>query len=749
MAVPVTASGNPMQQPIHLDTSPRRQKIPRLAKAVALTVAILGTAVCSTLNAHEPSRLDWPDYLGGPDSSQYSPLDQVNRTNVGSLAVAWSYEFPGNAQSRANPLVIGERMYLPSSAGITALDAVTGKELWRVEAPGVRMWGLNSWASPNGKSRRLFYHRDDRLYAIDAATGATIPEFGDRGSIDLKLGLDRDPAKIKRIESQSPGRVFGNLIILGSTGGMDWNAAPGHIRAYDVRSGKRVWTFHTIPHPGEANYKDWPKEAWKTVGGVNNWSEMTLDVANGILFVPLGSAKYNFYGSNRQGNNLYANSLVALDARTGRRLWHYQTVHHDLWDYDLPQAPKLLTLSQGGRRIDAVMVAGKTGFVYTFERRTGRPVFPIEEKPVPQTDVPGEWTSPTQPFPSAPPPFARQHFDGNELSPYLPKDERAALQKMLAGMRNEGIFTPPSLQGTIAMPGTSGGTNWGNGAVDPRTGRFFVVSIETPGILRLQISPLKEDSPFMTADAPPGAVAYGKHCAACHGAERQGQPPAIPSLVDIAQRRSVNEVREIIQRGRATMPAVDLGSQALADLLGYLDFAHPAVPAGAPNVAEADGAKSAPDDPIKYKSGYNFLFSKMGLPANAPPWATVTAYDMNAGTLLWQAPFGELPMMKDVGSIFPRGTLLATAGGLLIAANQDRMLRAWDMDTGKVVFTTSLPSVPGGVPAVYMAGGRQFIAVPVASYDPALAKTVSKALMPEGRNSIVVYALPASAGKQP
>lgn len=738
-----------MQQPIHLPPSPHRKKISQLARATALTAAVFGSAACSTFNAHEPSKLDWPDYLGGPDSSQYSPLDQVNRANVGSLVIAWSYDFPDNAQSIGNPLVIGERLYVPSSAGVTALDAVTGRELWRVHAPGITMRGLTSWASPDGKSRRLFYHRNDRLYAIDSATGAAIPKFGDGGSIDLKLGLGRDPAKIPRIEPRSPGRIFGNLIIVGSTGGMEWDGPPGHIRAYDVLSGKLIWKFHTIPQPGEVNYEDWPKDAWKTVGGANNWSEMTIDVANEILFVPLGSARYNFYGANRPGNNLYANSLVALDARTGRRLWHFQTVHHDLWDYDLPQAPKLLTLTQGGRRTEAVMVAGKTGFIYTFERRTGRPVFPIEEKPVPQTDVPGEWTSPTQPFPSAPPPFARQHFDGNELSPYLPKGEHTALQEMLAGMRNEGMFTPPSLQGTITMPGTSGGTNWGNGAVDPRTGRFFVVSIEVPGILRLQNTPLKDDSPFMTADAPPGAAVYGTNCANCHGAERQGQPPAIASLTDIAKSRSVDEVREIIQRGRATMPGFNLKEKALADLLSYLGFAPPAVPAGTPDMAEADEAKTDPNDPIKYKSGYNFLFSKMRLPANAPPWATVTAYDMNAGTLLWQVPFGELPMMKGAGSIFPRGTLLATAGGLLIAANQDRTLRVWDMDTGKVIFTTPLPSVPGGVPAAYMAGDRQFIAVPVASYDPALAKSVSKALMPEGRNSIVVYALPAPAGKQP
>ena len=722
--------------------------------AVVLGAAIAAAALGAI--AGPPARRDaeWPDYLGGPESAQFSGLDQINRSNVGELAVAWRYAFPGNAQSNANPLIIDGRMYAPSSAGIVALDAATGQELWRLDAPGVRMRGLSSWLSPDGRSRRLFYNRHDRLYAIDAANGAPIASFGENGSIDLKVGFGRDPKTIKAIESQTPGRVFGDLIIVGSTGGYEWNAPPGDIRAFDVRSGRLVWTFHTIPHPGEVGDAEWPKGAWKHVGGANDWSELTLDPKSGILFVPLASAKYNFYGVTRPGKNLYADSIVALDARTGKRLWHFQTVHHDLWDYDLPQAPKLLTLQRQGRTVEAVAVASKTGFVFTFERRTGRPVFRIEERPVPQTDVPGEHTSPTQPFPTAPPPFARQRFDANDLSPFMSPDERAAMKTMVRDLRNDGLFTPPSLKGSIAMPGTSGGTNWGNGAVDPRTGRLFIVSIETPGILKLEKGAGKGKGLFVSADTPPGAAVYEQNCAACHGAERKGQPPVIPALVDIAQRRSVQEVRETITRGQKTMPAFSLAAQPLDDLLAYLGYARSAAPALAPDAATAGAAAAAAakpvaHDPITYKSGYNFVFSKLGLPANAPPWATITAYDMNVGKILWQAPFGELPRMPAVGSIFPRGTIVATGGGLLIAANQDRKLRAWDMDTGRVLFAADLPSTPGGVPAVYAVGGREFIAVPVASYDPAIAATVSSAIMPEGRNGIVVYALPPRGIEKP
>jgi quinoprotein glucose dehydrogenase len=725
---------------------------PRWWRKCSLTgvVAVLALASVAdaAVRASPAIHGDWVDYLGGPDSSQFSPLAQIDRANVAQMAEAWRFALPDNAQTNGNPLVIAGRIYLPSSAGITALDAASGRQIWHLDASGVRMRGLSSWVG-RGHPRRIFYTHQDRLHAIDARTGAAIRSFGQNGSIDLKQGLDRDPASIRRIESQSPGRVFGNLIILGSTGGDDWNSPPGHIRAYDVLSGRLVWIFHTIPYPGEANYEEWPKDAWKTVGGVNNWSEMTLDVANGILFVPLASANYDFYGVNRRGSNLYANSLVALDARTGKRLWHFQTVHHDIWDYDLPQAPKLLTLRRDGKRIEAVAVATKTGYVFTFERRTGRPVFPIEERPVPQTDVEGEWTSPTQPFPTAPPPFSRQRFTVDDLSPYLPQEEAASLRAMLAGMRNEGPFTPPSLRGTITMPGTSGGTNWGNGAVDAERGRFYVVSMETPSIIRLQEGALKGSGHFLTADGDPGAAVYAQNCAACHGEARQGQPPAIPGLIGLAERRKASEVREVVRRGRATMPGFELTEGEMSDLLTYLGFkAEPSPPApAAPQPPAGEPPKKSDDGPVKYKSGYNFVFSKLGLPANAPPWATLTAYDLNAGTILWQVPFGDLPMMKGVGSVFPRGTIVATAGGLIIAANQDRTLRAWDVDTGKVVYTAKLPSTPGGVPAVYMIGGRQYIAVPVASYDPQIAKGVSKGLMPEGMNSLVTYALPPAPAR--
>lgn len=711
---------------------------------LAMAAALLGG--CSSSGAPELTG-EWADYLGGADSAQFSPLSDINSGNVGHLQVAWSVPLPNNGQSNGNPLVIDGRMFVPYSGGILALDPATGRELWRLDAEGVRMRGLSSWDGGRGEPRRLFYNHQDRLYAIEAATGKPVTSFGDNGSIDLKQGLGRDPATIRRIESQSPGRIFDDLIIVGTTGGDEWNGPPGYIRAFDVRTGKLRWTFHSIPHPGEAGYETWPKDAWKQVGGVNNWSEMTLDTANGILFVPLASADYNFYGVNRKGSNLYANSLVALDARTGKRLWHFQTVHHDLWDYDLPQAPKLLTLNRNGKRVEAVAVAGKTGFIYTFERRTGKPVFPIEERPVPKSDIPGEEASPTQPFPTAPEPFVRQRMTAEDLSPYLDPAERKQIAAMIAGLRNEGIFTPPSRQGTLQIPGSSGGTNWGNGAVDPRTGRFFVVGMDIPAILRMEPPSDKPRTMFLGQSAGnPGEAVYAQNCASCHGEKRAGQPPAIPALTGIASRRTAGQVSEIVTRGRAVMPAFNLKPQEMKDLLLFLGFSQeqagkvssPAVAAGPDG--QGGGGAAAKSGPIKLKTGYNFLFSKTMLPASAAPWSTMTAYDMNSGKKLWQVPFGELPGLKDSGTLFPRGTIVATAGDLIFAGTQDRKLRAWSMADGKLVWQAPLPSVPGGVPAVYKSGGRQFIALMAGSYDPAIAKMSS--VMSEGRNSIVAFALP-------
>ena len=594
----------------------------------------------------------WTAYQGGPHSSQYSALDQINKSNVSRLDVAWTY--PVNGNITFNPIIVDNLMYVQGSGNaIVALDAATGKEIWtHANQGGIGGRGLNYWESPDRSDRRLLYLNAGHLTAINAQTGETITSFGTNGRVDLRVALWREARN--PLQTSNPGRIFENLIIISLPAqGAGYVSTPADVQAYDVRTGKIVWVFHSIPHPGEAGYDTWPESAYKTAGGVHNWSELTVDTQNGIAFIPFGTARFDFYGGDRPGANLFGNSLVALDARTGKRLWHQQLVHHDLWDYDLPQAPKLLTLRQNGRNIDVVAQATKYGFIFVFDRKTGQPIFPIEERPVPQSDVPGEKSWATQPFPTKPAPFARQSFTEKDINPYLPEAEKEQLRQRLRNARNEGLFTPPSLEGSIQMPGHNGGANWGSSAVDPIRGEFYVVAKNMPTLMRLVLS---NEEP--TAG---GALGGG---------------PASPIISPEQKAQLTAAAKEAAAKG-----------------------------------------------PVRYTSPYDFMLSPSnGMTAIGPPWSEITAYDLNTGDIKWRVPHGgvtappELGVKPDSGSHMPRGGPLLTAGGLVfVATASDRTVRAYDRDSGKVVWTKDLPTGSEGVPATYEAGGRQFIVFPVAA----------------------------------
>ena len=433
----------------------------------------------------------WKDYGGGSHSSQYSALNQITKANVGQLELVWTFPIGDGKRYSFNPVIVDSTMYVMGGGNsIVALDASTGQPKWTYTPPAdtkiITNRGINYWESRDRKERRLLFASNHALRAIDALTGKPIESFGVNGSVDLKQGLGRDPESIRLVQSTTPGRVFEDLIILGSATNEGYASAPGDLRAFDVRSGKLVWTFHTVPHPGEYGYDSWPKDAWKTVGGANVWGEMSLDEKRGILYAPTASAKYNFYGADRLGQNLFGDCLLALDARTGKRLWHYQMVHHDIWDYDDATAPKLLTVRHGGKLIDAVAQVSKQGFVFVFDRVTGAPLWPIEERPMPSSDMEGEKTSRTQPIPTKPPPFSRQTFTVDDLSPFLSAADRAKFRDQILSARNEGLFTPPAKRGTIQMPGNNGGANWGGAAVDPGKGILAVVSKDLPCLLLLE-----------------------------------------------------------------------------------------------------------------------------------------------------------------------------------------------------------------------------------------------------------------------
>ena len=446
----------------------------------ALCAAVLSGVACGA------SAQDWREYGGGPDQSKYVVVKDITKANVSKLAVAWMYPSGDDRAYQFSPLIVGNVMYvLAKNSSLVAIDVTTRKELWiHANLRGITNRGLSFWESKDGKDRRLLFTLDDTLQAIDARTGKSITTFGANGFVDLRQGLGRDPDSLRRIASSTPGRIFENLILLGSAPGEAYLSAPGHLRAYDVVTGALVWTFHTIPQPGEFGYDTWPKDAWKYAGGVNVWGEISVDARRGIAYFPLASPTYDYYGADRIGANLFSDSLLALDARTGKRRWHFQTVHHDLWDYDLTAAPQLITVRKNGKKIDAVAQATKQGFVFVFDRVTGEPVWPIEERAVPASDVQGEQAWPTQPF-STLPPSGRQVVKADDLSPYLVNDSERADWLERIGKARTGLFNPPALVETAVVPGAVGGTNWGNTAANPRAGILYLLSQDFPSFYKL------------------------------------------------------------------------------------------------------------------------------------------------------------------------------------------------------------------------------------------------------------------------
>jgi quinoprotein glucose dehydrogenase len=506
-----------------------------LALVLAAGTAAFGAAEIARAQKARPAEpyTTWRTYGGGGHSSQYSALDQIDKSNVARLTVAWS--FPAGERSFVfNPIVVDDVMYvLARDNELVALDAATGRELWAHPHDGaVSARGINYWQSADGSDRRLLYLHSGFLTATDADTGATITTFGANGRVDLRAALaaeGRDVTNVRPLHTSNPGRVYRNLMIVSLPAqGAGYQSTPGDVHAYDVVTGELEWVFHSIPHEGEFGYDTWPKDAYRTAGGVHNWSELTVDEENGIAFIPFGTARYDFFGGNRAGDNLYANSLVALDARTGRRLWHRQLVHHDLWDYDLPQAPKLLTIRDGRRARDVVAQATKHGFLFVFDRKSGEPVWPIEERAVPASEVPGEHASPTQPFPTKPAPFARQTFTEADINPYLPESEKEVLRQKLRFGRNDGLFTPPSFEGSIGMPGHNGGANWAGAAVDPVNGELYIVSKNLPVMLRAELtdeepSARTVNGPVVTPEEAAATLAAAK-AAAARGPVRYAVP---------------------------------------------------------------------------------------------------------------------------------------------------------------------------------------------------------------------------------
>jgi quinoprotein glucose dehydrogenase len=690
------------------------------------------------------NRRVWRDYGGGPDNSRYLTLNQITKSNLDRLGVAWTYPTRDTIAYVFNPIIVDRVMYvLARNNSLVALDATTGKEIWVHEGlTGIAPRGINYWESADRSDRRLLFQMNSYLQAIDARTGQTILTFGTDGAVNLREGLGRDPATIVKTQSSTPGKIFENLIILGSAPGENYMAPAGDLRAYDVVTGKLAWQFHTIPHPGEFGYDTWPPNAWKYIGGVNTWGELTVDADRGIAYFPLGSPTYDYYGADRHGANLFGTSLLALDARTGKRLWHFQMVHHDLWDYDNTAAPVLTTIRRDGRVVDVVAQAGKTGFLYVFDRVTGESMFPIQERRVPSSEIPGEQAWPTQPFPTAPPPFAKQTLTADDVNPFiLTAEDRATWKTRIGSARNEGLFTPPSLRDTVSIPGAQGGANWGCTASNPTNGTVYVLSINVPSIYKLSTEPpnVQAGPAAGPAVVAQGQAVYEQRCQTCHGADLAGSGN-YPSLVDITSRMGPDAIKEAITGGRPGMPPFDDLTEAdLTALQAFLGNPGPRAGRGAgataalggPVVASgaAPGARAIPPGRAggmvgpAYPEGVNApevrMYTGYGMNGTIvkPPYSTLTAYDLNTGTIKWQVPAGgddaraTAEGARDTGYISQRTGIITTSTGLLFHAGGDGKLRVYDAETGKVLSTVALPAGSRGIPAMYEVDGRQFFVV--------------------------------------
>jgi quinoprotein glucose dehydrogenase len=683
-----------------------------------LSVSALIALLCEVVPLQAAADQNWSAYLGDAGGTHYSTLTQLSPANVARLQPAWTYRSgdadPKNrSQIQCNPLVIDGVLYGTSPAlTLFAVEAATGRELWRfapLGAGGGGPSGLNrglAWWQ-EGHERRILFSAGKFLHAVDPATGKLIESFGDHGRIDLLAGLDRDTTGLY-LAANTPGAVYRDLIIMGMRlGEGPGPAAPGHIRAFDVRTGQRRWIFHTIPHPGEQGYETWPKEAWKTVGGANPWAGLVIDHARGLAFVPTGSAAFDFWGGDRHGDNLYANCLIALDAATGERKWHFQFVHHDQWDRDLPAPPVLCEVTRAGKKIAAVAQVTKSGHVWVIDRETGESLFPWREEPVPASILAGEKSSPTQPRPLRPAPFARQRFTEAEVTDLSPAARESVLTRLRAASPHVP-FDPPSERGTIILPGFDGGAEWGGAAVDPR-GVLYVNANEMAWILTMV--PAKTN-----AKPGSGAALYAQLCMSCHGVNREGNAAQnIPPLGVVAQKMSAAEVLTLLTTGKGVMPSFGfLPEEQRRTLAAFVHGAEAPTGDSAAGKVEATGGPAVTSPYAT--TGYKRFLDPEGYPALRPPWGTLNALDLNTGEYLWQKPLGELPELTARG-LAPTGTEnyggpVVTAGGLVfIAATKDEKIRAFDAQTGEKLWEAPLPAGGYATPATYAVGGRQFVVI--------------------------------------
>lgn len=680
-----------------------------------ITVRATSGTIPDTVRGTEDNyHTDWSVYRGGKSAIQYSGFAQINAANVHRLKPAWEYHTgdPNGPSMYSNPIIVDGLMYFTTPRlNAVALDAATGDEVWVFEPSRYhkdnqefrgRSRGVTYWEDAEGKNGRIFNFVRDRVYACDAKTGALIESFGEGGFINLKKHLPVPP-EAASIEVTSPGIVYRNFLIVGSRVPEGSRSTPGDVRAYNTLTGEFEWIFHTIPQKGEFGYDTWEFTEGVTYGGANPWGGFSLDEERGWVFFATGSPAPDFiYGGERQGKNLFGNCVVALDAATGEYKWHFQTVHHDIFDYDNPPAPVLATIRSGDGSRDAVVQLTKMGLTFVLDRDTGEPLFPVAELPVPASDVPGEEAWPTQPFPLRPPPLARLTLTESDLSNITP-ESRAAVLEQFRRYRSGFLYTPASEQGTITLPGHQGGVEWGGGSFDPYSNVLYVNVNEAPTINKL----VKYYEQGDTAELTPvqrGVLTYNKTCTSCHGAERQGNPPVFPALTDL--NLSGDEIRTLLREGRGLMPAFkQLSATEIDNVIAYL---------------RSDPVKGGQEEVngtrIRYSNEAPFFVDPYGAPAISPPWGTLNAIDLHSGEILWKVSLGEYPELvaKGIRNTGAKsfGGPVATAGDIVfIAGTPDEKIRAFSAYSGKVLWEYKLPAGGYATPSVYMIDGRQYVVI--------------------------------------
>ncbi len=698
------------------------QKIAMLTiKQIILAFTIILITACTS------HQTEWNVYGGNKSANHYSSLTQIDTSNVAKLSMTWEYHTGDSAnktQIQVNPIMVDGILYgVSPKLKLFALDAATGKEKWVFNPDNSGTIKGNGYFSMNvcrgvtyyadkGKDKRIFYSAGSALFCIDAETGKPVNSFADSGKLDLHNDLSRDVKELY-VASTTPGIIYKDLIIIGTRVAEDAAAAPGHIRAYDVNTGKLRWIFHTIPGPGEDGYESWAdKEAYKHIGGANAWAGFSMDEEKGIVFAPIGSASYDFYGGKRIGADLFANSVLALDAATGKRVWHFQTVHHDIWDRDLPTAPVLVNIIKDGKKIEAVAQVTKSGFVFLLDRITGIPVYPINETPVPvETELTGEQPWPTQPIPSFPKPFVRQLLTEKDLNHIVPDSSYNDIKKRWDSTKHDHMFRPPSKEGTVIFPGYDGGAEWGGPSFDPTTGILYVNASEMPWILTM-VDVKKKNNLLVEKNIDAAKRIYTANCMSCHGPDRKGSGNN-PTLIGINKKYSETQFKELLTMGRRMMPAVKQLSEpeknALASFILDIKLKQNTKFVAPPKIVD-------PYFTLPYAgTGYHKFLTKEGYPAVDTPWGTLNAINLNTGKLEWKTTLGDYPELKAKGihsGTENYGGPVVTAGGLLfIAATSDKMIRAFNKRTGQLLWEHELPFAGFATPAVYEKEGKQFLVI--------------------------------------